>query len=100
MGWLCLFHCLVSSLGILALVFLPKITDVLVAIDIKISDDVIFFGRGVNNVALVLGEMNQVHSVLLRVQGSFVHPPFAIVDDNLSKKKFSKQVTNYISLIQ
>ena len=66
--------------------FLPKITDVLVAINIEISDDVIFFGGRVDNVALVLSEVDQVDTVLFGVQGSLVHPSLAVVDDDLSKR--------------
>ena len=69
--------------------FLPKITDVLVAINIEISDDVIFFGGRVDNIALVLSEVDQVDAVLFRVQGSLVHPPLAVVDDDLCKKEKS-----------
>ena len=43
----------------------PEVTDVLVALYIEISDDVVFFGGRVNNVVLVLREVDQVDPVLL-----------------------------------
>ena len=45
--------------------------------------DIIFFGRGVHSVSLVLGEVDEVHSILLAVDGGLLRPLLAVVDDDL-----------------
>lgn len=36
-----------------------------------------------NNIGLVLREMNQIHSILFGIQGSFLCPSFAVINDDL-----------------
>ena len=36
-----------------------------------------------NNIGLILGEMNQVHAILFGIQGPFLGPSFAVINDNL-----------------
>lgn len=50
---------------------------------IEISNDIIFFGWGMNNIGLVLREMNQIHSILFGIQGPFLCPSFAVINDDL-----------------
>ena len=73
----------------------PEVADVLVSLDIEVSDDVVFFGGGVHDVVLVLREVDQVDPVLLWVQGPLVHPSLAIVNYNL-KHLEDTQLTFYV----
>lgn len=61
----------------------PEVTDVLVSLDVEISDYIIFFGGCVYDVVLVLGEVDQVDTVLFRVECSLLSPTLAIVNDYL-----------------
>jgi hypothetical protein len=61
----------------------PKVTDVLVLVYVQISNDIILFGRGVDHIGLVLRKVDQVDTVLFRVQRSLLRSPFAVVDDDL-----------------
>ena len=48
-----------------------------------LPDNVIFFGAGVDSMTLILGEVDQVHSVFLAVKGELLCPFLTVVDNNL-----------------
>ena len=60
-----------------------EIRNVLVFLHVQVPNDIIFFGRGVHNIGLVLSEMDQVHTILFRVQGPLEGTPFAVINYNL-----------------
>ena len=60
-----------------------EIGNVLVFMHVEIPNDIVFFGRGMNNIGLVLGEVNQIHAVLFGIQGPFLGTPFAVINDDL-----------------
>lgn len=62
---------------------LLEVADVLVFHNIKIPDNVIFFGAGMDDVGLVRCKMNQVDAVLLGVERSLLSSLFAVVDHDL-----------------
>ena len=45
--------------------------------------DIIFFGRGVNRMVLVLCEVDEVHPILLAVETELLRPLLAIIDNYL-----------------
>ena len=60
-----------------------KVRNILVFLNIQVPNDIIFFGRRMHNICFILCEMDQVHPVLLGVQGPFQGASLAIINDNL-----------------